>query len=193
MILPWRQFSDRHFFWRRAFVLVLLLNAAFPILLLLSSLMPSEVIGDRIQQAFLTGELIAIDYLQYDIDRGFHQYNDCNILQMMTNGDSSPVAHALGPWLYMADSSATEACRSLRELVVDGRDPEAFISSRYTRYWHGYIPILAVLLMFVEISTLREILRLAVYTTLLLLLFSTIREKRFLSLTGPVFVSGAFF
>ena len=193
MILLWRQLPDRHFFWLRAFVLVLLLNAAFPILLLLSSLMPSEVIGDRIQQAFLTGELIAIDYLPYDVDRGFHQYNDCNILQMMTNQDSSPVAHALGPWLYMADSSATEACRSLRELVVDGRDPEAFISSRYTRYWHGYIPILAGLLMFVEISTLREVLRIAVYTTLLLLLFSNIREKRFLSLTGPVFVSGAFF
>ena len=111
----------------------------------------------------------------------------------MTNQDSSPVAHALGPWLYMADSSATEACRSLRELVVDGRDPEAFISSRYTRYWHGYIPIFAVLLMFVEISTLREVLRIAVYTTLLLLLLSNIREKGFLSLTGPVFVSGAFF
>jgi hypothetical protein len=193
MIPLWGQRSDRYYFWLQSLVLVLLLNAAFPILLLLSSLLPSEVIVDRIQLAFSTGELVTNDYLQYDVHRGFHQYNDCNILQMMTNQDTSPVARALGPWLYMADSSATEACRSLRELVVDGRNPETFISSRYTRYWHGYIPILAVLLMFLEISTLREILRIAVYTTLLLLLLSSIREKRFLFFTGPVFVSGAFF
>lgn len=193
MIPLWRQLSDRYFFWLHSFVLVLVINAAFPILLLLSSLIPPEVIVDRIQKAFSTGELIADDYLQYDVQRGFHQYNDCNILQMMINQDSSPVARALGPWLYMADPSATEACRSLRELVVDGRDPETFISSRYTRYWHGYIPIIEVLLTFLEISTLREILRIAVYTTLLLLLLSSIREKRFLFLTGPVFVSGAFF
>jgi hypothetical protein len=193
MILPWRQRSDRYYFWLHSFVLVLVLNAAFPILLLLPSLMPSEVIVNRIQQAFSTSELIANDYLPYDMHRGFHQYNDCNILQMMTNPDSSPVAHALGPWLYMADPSATEACRSLRELVVDGRDPETFISSRYTRYWHGYIPILALFLMFLDISTLRDILRIAVFTTVLLLLLSGIREKRFLSFTAPVFVSAAFF
>jgi hypothetical protein len=193
MILLWGRLSDRYHFWLRSLLLVLVLNAAFPILLFLSSLISSEVLVDRIQQAFSTGELIADDYLQYDVHRGFHQYNDCNILQMMTNQDSSPVARALGPRLYMADSSATEACRSLRELVVEGRDPETLISSRYTRYWHGYIPILVVLLMFLEISTIREILRIAVYTTLFLLLCSSIQEKRFLLLTGPVFVLGALF
>ena len=93
-------------FWLRAFVLVLLLNVAFPVSLLLSSLVPSEVIIARIQQAFSKGELVENDYLPYDVYRGFHQYNDCNILQMMTNQDSSLVAHALGPWLHMADSSA---------------------------------------------------------------------------------------
>jgi len=193
MILLWRQLSNRNYFWLRSFVLVLLLNIAFAILLLLSSLMPSDVIVDRIQHAFSTGELVENDYLPYDVHRGFHQYNDCNILQMMTNQDSSLVAHALGPWLHMADSSATEACRTLRELVVDRRDPGIFVSSRYTRYWHGYIPILSMLLMFLKLSTLRAILRISVYAAILLLLLSSIREKRFLFLTGPVFISGAFF
>ena len=193
MIFLWGRLSDSYYLWLHSFVLVLVLNAAFLILLLLYSLLPSEVIVDRIQKAFSTGELVANDYLQYDVHRGFHQYNDCNLLQMMTNQDASPVASALGPWLYLVDASATEACRSLRELVVDGTDPETFISSRYTRYWHGYIPILAGLLMFLEISTLREILRITVYTTVLLLLLSSIREIRFLFFTAPVFVAGAFF
>lgn len=193
MILLWRRLFDKYYFWLHSFVLVLVLNATFPILLLLSSLIPSEVIVGRIQQAFSTGQLVPHDYLPYDVHRGFHQYNDCNILQMMTNEDSSSVARALGPWLHMADSSATEACRTLRELVVDGRDPGGFVSSRYTRYWHGYIPILAVLLTFLKLSTLRVILRITVYSALLLLLLSGFRERRFLFLTGPVFFSGAFF
>ena len=193
MNLRWQPFSNQFYSWLHALVLVLVLNTAFPILLLLSSFVPSQIIVDRIQQAFATGELIESDYLQYDMQRGFHQYNDCNILQMMINQDSSRVAHALGPWLHMADASATEACRTLRELVVDGREPGTFVSSRYTRYWHGYIPILSVLLVFLEISTTRAILQLTVYLGLLLLLLSSIRERGFLVLTGPVAISGAFF
>ena len=148
---------------------------------------------NRIQKAFATGELIERDYLKYDTQRGFHQYNDCNILQMMTNQDSSQVGRALGPWLHMADASATEACRTLRELVVEGRDPEAYVSSRYTRYWHGYIPILSALLIFLEISAVRVILRIAVYMAVLLPLSSSLREKRFFLLTVPVSISGMFF
>jgi hypothetical protein len=189
----WRQLSNKYFSWLQALALVLVLNAAFPILLLFSNLIPSRVIVDRIYRAFATGELTENDYLPYDIRRGFHQYNDCNILQMMTNQDSSQMARALGPWLHMADSSATEACRTLRELVVDGRDPETFISSRYTRYWHGYIPILSMLLLFLEISTMRTVLQIAVFTAVLLPLLSSIREKRFISLTGPIAITGAFF
>lgn len=193
MIPLWRQLPNRHYVWLRAFALVLVLNAVFPILLLFSSLLPSEVIVGRIQHAFATGELIERDYLPYNVHQGFHQYNDCNILQIMTNQDTSLVASALGPWLHMPHSSATEACRTLRELIVDGRNPDAYASSRYTRYWHGYIPILSTLLMFLEISSLRMILRIAVYMAVLLLLLSSIREKRLLVLTGPVFISGMFF
>lgn len=193
MIHLWRQLSNRYFLWLSAFTVVLVLNLVFPLLLLFSSLLPSEVIVGRIQHAFATGELVENDYLPYNVQQGFHQYNDCNILQIMTNQDTSQMASALGPWLYLPHSSATETCRTLRELIVDGQDSDTYLASRYTRYWHGYIPILSVFLMFLEISSLRMILRIAVYMAVLLLLLSSIREKRLLALTGPVFISGTFF
>lgn len=189
----WRQFSNKYNPWLHAIILVLVLNATFSILLLFSSLIPPRVITERIQQAFATGELVESDYLKYDSHRGFHQYNDCNILQMMTNPDSSPIARALGPWLYLADSSATGACHTLRELVVDKQDPASFVSSRYTRYWHGYIPILSLLLVFLKISTVRLLLRIVVYMAVILLLLSGIRKRHFLLLTAPVAMVGAFF
>ena len=183
----------QHHVWLHTSVLILILNIVFAILLLFSILVPPGVISNRIQHAFESGELTESDYLKYDIHRGFHQYNDCNILQMMTNKDSSPVEDALGPWFYMPDDSATEACRTLRELVVDGKSPETLVSSRYTRYWHGYIPILSALLVFLEISTVRMMLRVAVYAAVLFLLMSSFREKCFLLLTAPVFIAGVFF
>lgn len=193
MVLNRQGLSQEIRVWRHTFVFLFVLNFAFLVLLFFSTLMPSTVIAKRIKRAIETKELVESDYLQYDVHRGWHQYNDCNILQMMINPDSSWAGQALGPWLYMADSSATEACRTLRELVVDKQNTTSFVSSRYTRYWHGYIPIISVLLMFLEISTLRMILRVAVYSAVLLLLLSAIRERLFLLLTAPVAIAGVFF
>jgi hypothetical protein len=39
-------------------------------------------------QAFIAGDLTPDDYLPYDSSRGWHQFNDCNILQMMINQGS---------------------------------------------------------------------------------------------------------
>lgn len=189
---PWL-FSGWYRVWGRTLWLLLLLNAAFIGVLFLSTFMPTDVIKERIRQAFATGELGETDYLPYDTRRGFHQYNDCNILQMMTNSDGSRVNQALGPWLYLADDSATEVCQTLRELVVDGRDPAPLIGSRYTRYWHGAIPVIRLLLMVVEIGTVRMLLRLLVTAAVVLLLVAAAHEKRFLFLTAPITVAGLFF
>jgi hypothetical protein len=177
----------------RLFLVVLGLNALFALIALSASFLPSNLIIRRVKEAFSRGELVERDYLKYDSRRGFHQYNDCNILQMMANPDSSRVGRALGPWLHMADGSATETCRTLRELIVEGRDAQTYVSSRYTRYWHGYIPVLSVLLMFLDISSVREILRIMVYMAAALPLLSSFREKRFLFLTGPVSITGICF
>lgn len=177
----------------RVFFRVLGLNALFVLIALSASFLPSNLIIRRVEKAFSTGELVERDYLKYDSRRGFHQYNDCIILQMMANPDSSRAGRALGPWLHMADASATETCRTLRELIVEGSDPQAYVSSRYTRYWHGYIPILSVLLMFLDISSVRDILRITVYMAAALPLLASLREKRLLILTGPLCIAGIFF
>jgi hypothetical protein len=177
----------------RVFFMVPGLNALFLLIALFASFLPSDRIIHRIEEAFSTGELVEQDYLKYDARRGFHQYNDCMILQMMSNPDSSRVGRGLGPWLRMADHSATEISRTLRELVVEKRNPQAYVSFRYTRYWHGYIPILSVLLMFLDIPSLRELLRITVYVAAALPLMSAFREKRFFFLAGPISLAGILF
>jgi hypothetical protein len=192
-MLRWLGLSTGYRPWLHAFVLLLILNIGFLGLLFSSNLMPRAVMTERIRHAFITGELTEQDYLPYDLRRGFHQYNDCNILQMISNPDHSSIERVLGPLLYLADSSVTEVCLTLRELIMEGRDPATLISSRYTRYWHGNIPIISVLLTLLEISTIRMLLRTAVYMAVLLLLLSSVRERRFFLLTGPVAFAGAFF
>jgi hypothetical protein len=193
MKLSWQRFSSEAHIWLRTIVLLVSINSLFFLLSFSVNMTPAPVISDRIRRAFERGDLVESDYLPYDVHRGFHQYNDCNILQMITNSDTSLAGRSLGPWLHLADLSAEEACTTLRELVVDGRDPATLISSRYTRYWHGYIPIISVLLTFFEISASRTILRIMVYSGVLLLLLSGAREGRLLLLTVPVAASGLFF
>lgn len=60
----WRQLSNRYYSWLQALSLVLVLKAAFPILLMFSSLMPSGEIADRIYLAFATEEPTKNDYWQ---------------------------------------------------------------------------------------------------------------------------------
>lgn len=187
--------------WLRAAVLTLVLNAVFIALSFSSNLVPQEMLAERIRQAFATGELIERDYLPYDTHRGFHQYNDCNILQMITNPDSSATGRALGPWIHIGNSLDTDAnitlmidaCTTLRELVVNGQDPATLISLRYTRYWHGYIPVISALLTFLDISAVRAVLRASVYTSVLLLFLAGVRRRFFLPLTAAVATACTFF
>jgi hypothetical protein len=193
MTLPWLGISTGYRPWLHAVVLSLLLNVGFIALSFSSNLVPREAVAEGVRQAFATGELIERDYLPYDTRRGWHQYNDCIILQMIVNPDSSLAGRALGPWLHVADSSHTEVCRTLRELVVDGRDPATLVSSRYTRYWHGYIPVISPLLTVLDISTVRGVLRAAVYAAVVILLLAGVRERGFLPLAGAVAIAGALF
>ena len=179
--------------WLHAIVLTLVLNTVFLALSFSVNLVPQEKIAERIRQAFTTGELAERDYLPYDTHAGWHQYNDCVILQMISNADSSAAGRALGPWLYLADSSLGKACFALRELVVNRREPATLTSSRYTRYWHGYVPIISALLTVLDISTVRTVLRASVYVSVLLLFLAGVRRRAFLPLIGPVAIAGTFF
>jgi hypothetical protein len=173
--------------------MTLVLNVAFLAISFLATLTPQEMIAERVRQAFASGELGESDYLRYDAGRGQHQYNDCNILQMMSNADASRAGRAWGPWLYLRDSSALDVCATLRELVVDGRDPSTLLSQRYSRYWHGYIPVLSVLLSIMDISSARGLLRAWTYASVLILFLAGFRHWQFLPLAGAVAFAGLFF
>ena len=178
--------------WIQAVGLVIVLNAVFIGLSLSYNLISQEKIAQRVRQGFASGDLIERDYLPYDHVRGWHQYNDCNILQMITNADSSALGRAMGPWLHLNNSSA-EVCHSLRKLVIDGADPATIVSSRYTRYWHGYIPIVATLLSTMDLFAVRAVLAVTVYAAVLFLFLASLREQRLLLITGPASITAALF
>lgn len=156
----------------RAFVAVLLLNALFLFLALYSASIPSERVASAARHAFETGALTDDDYLIGDRKRGFHQNNDCAIIQLIVN-DVSLFDDALAP-LIRSDRAWSAMCAALRGIVFDGRtDFEA--SFGYTRYWHGYVPIATFLLSVFDLDVARTVLKFLVYLSLLMLGVSALR------------------
>lgn len=157
---------------------VLLLNAVFLGLAIVTAWLPRERFRERVREAFESGELVEQDYLRFDARRGRHQYVECRILQMLTNERTPSVAEAVAPWLHVRDSTYTGYCRTLRELVVGNADPAMFRASYpHTRYWHGYLPVAAVALSAVDLRTARLTLQVLAYGSLLLLLGVSLRSR----------------
>lgn len=179
--------------WLMAVGVVLALNVVFLLVCFAETLLPRDRLADRVRRAFADGSLVERDYLPYDTRLGWHQYNDCDILQMLTNADSSATGRVLGPWLHLPDTASLNACATLRKLVVDGRSPEGMYSFRYTRYWHGYMPIAGALLSVVDVATARKVLRVLAYASVLALLIAGLRNPTFLPLSGAVSVCALFF
>jgi hypothetical protein len=179
--------------WRRATLLVVAMNGLFLLPGLFATAVPQGTVERRVRRAFATGELGDRDYLPYDARRGWHQYNDCNILQMLSNPDDSLAGRAWGPWLHLADADDAQACATLRRLVVDGGDLHGLVSSRYARYWHGYMPPVAVLLVVLDVAQVRELFRVAVFAAVLSLALAGYRRKAFMPLTASVALGGLLF
>jgi hypothetical protein len=178
--------------WRNAVAVVLVANAAFLVLSFAAQLLPQEKLRQRVRDAFAAGDLVEQDYLPFDARRGFHQYNDCNILQMLTNDDDSSAGRAFGPWLRHAEFPVLDACQTLRALVVDERDPESLVSQRYTRYWHGYLPATGFLLMFLSLGGVRLLLLVITHAAALSVVVAGLWRPRFLPLALPIGMLGAF-
>jgi len=179
--------------WTRAIGLVVLLNLLFGILALWRASLPVDPFRERIRQAFEDGDLVQQDYLPFDHRRGFHQYDECLILQMIANDDETLVRRAIGPTLYVRDTTYTEYCRALHEVVVDRAPTDRFIREAYTRYWHGYMPVTAALLIAVDIGTARKVLMGVSYLALLALLVAALSsENRPVRIVGlSIALSGA--
>ena len=179
--------------WARALVLVGLANAAFLGFGLGAAMLPRAPLIARVQEAFASGDLIDEDWPGLQTRHGFDQYNDCSILQMITNRDDNLLAHAVGPLIYNKNSGETDKCATLRRIVNEGPQVAPLVF-RYTRYWHGYNPVTAALLQFFDVGDARKALTLGLYGALALLVAAAgTRHRGLFALAASIAVTGALF
>lgn len=176
----WRTFK-RPLVWSVA--TALLLNLLFLGLMLLAVGNPT-VIAERVRAAFVTHELGLVDYLPGDSRRGWHQYNDCNVLQMLSNPHSSRLEQAVAPTIFKADEEFNHACPVLRALIVDNVDPNTLYSFRYARYWHGYSVPAGLGLQIMGLRELRLVLSATVWVAIGVLAFSASRAGPYIRRAG---------
>ena len=180
--------------WVHAAVAVLLANGVFLLLAVWAARLPRAPLAAKIDRAFASGELIENDWPWLDGHRGFNQYHDCSVLQMVSNRDSRVWAAALGPRMYNRNRGETDRCATLRTLVTEGPGTTPYLTYRYTRYWHGYIPVTAALLSVLEVHQVRQLLRYTLYGALLALIAAAgVRDRRLLAVAASVGITGIFF
>jgi hypothetical protein len=180
--------------WLSALIVVGLMNAAFLLLGIWVATLPREPLRQRITEAFASGDLIENDWPWLESRHGFDQYNDCSILQMITNHDGDILANAVGPLIYNANRGETDKCATLRSIVRDGPDAAPYLSFRYTRYWHGYDPVAAALLEVASVGHARQVLRTTLYAILILLAMSAgTRSPQLMAVGASIGVTGLLF
>jgi hypothetical protein len=155
---------------------IVIANALFLGLMLITPYEPDRV-GDRIRDAFATGDLGLDEYRRHDIRRGWHQYNDCAVLQLLSAPDSSRVARALAPrWSFLrADVEENSSCGTLKVLMVDRASRDTMTTYRYARYWHGYMVPVGFGLHVMNLPHLRRLLLIAVCTGIMVLAGTALR------------------
>ena len=155
----------------RGLLVVVLLNALF-LLLLVATLGDPGVVRTRVQAAFRAGDLGFDDFPPFDSRRGFLQYSDCIVLQMLAAPDSSRLRRAISPLVYIANTDWRGQCAVLHRVAGDDTARRGLLERRYSRYWHGYNAAVAVGLRVMEIRTLRRVLVAGVWVALAALMFS---------------------
>jgi hypothetical protein len=159
----------------RVLGVVALANLLFFVLQLITPA-PSELVVERVQNAFVRGELTLEDYLPFDSYLGWHQYNDCVVLQMLMNDNPSQSARALAPIVYNDDLYGGRQCVVLYGLVTGTQKREELSSFRYARYWHGYNVTTGLGLRWMEIQAYRNLLKLVVLLAIGILVLAAFRS-----------------
>jgi hypothetical protein len=158
-------------------------NLVFLALLAAMPVNPSRI-ADRVRTAFETGELGTSDYLPRDWRRGWHQYNDCVVLQMLSNENLSRIDGALAPVIYVTNEDWSGQCATLRQLVMEDVDRKSLMEDRYARYWHGYLLPTTLALQVMELRDVRRILGWGVWLAVVVLLGVALRAGTYTRLTG---------
>jgi hypothetical protein len=175
-------------------MLVIVVNAAFLIPALWVAMAPREPLAERVRRAFASGDLIPKDWPWLDSRRGFDQFNDCSILQMITIHDDDTLANAVGPLSYNKNKGHRDKCATLRKLVDEGPHTAQYLVFRYTRYWHGYNPISAALLLAFDLADVRKILKIALYGSFVVLLAAAgVRHRGLFAVAAGIAVTGVLF
>ena len=173
--------------WARLLGSVVILNCFFLVAALWAASLPSERFTSRVTAAFASWELVDEDYLRGDTRRGFPQYTDCRVLQIIINPDAAWWPHALGPLVYYKDAKYDDSCLILHGLIDGTLDRSDLLSFRYTRYWLGFVPIATALLRTFSLHRLRLGLKLTVYASLILLVLSAaLRHRRTLPVVAVI-------
>jgi hypothetical protein len=159
--------------WKSIALVLLLANAAFLLLAMLTASLPREPLQLRILEALESGDL------PLDTDSQYETWmfgNECLILQMLLNRDDGTLRQALGPKVYYRADDRGQ-CRIVRDLARHGRAAEAPEYFNYTRYWHGHNAAAAALLFLTTVESLRGLLYGAAYGSLLLLAAAGYRAR----------------
>jgi hypothetical protein len=182
--------------WLRALAVVGLSNGLFIVLTVSTAALPRETLRERVRAAFRAGDLTQEDYLQFDSRRGVHHYDDCLILQMITDREATLLGRAFSPVVRFKEEGATGVCAMLRELTLadEGQVANAAGTLRYSRYWHGYNPVAATLLTFFDLATVRWLLKGGAYAALAaLVLAAGVTHRGLLGVTVAISVMAALF
>ena len=151
--------------------------------ILVMSVQPdADAMAARIRAAFREGELGVADFLWFDSRRGWNQYNDCNVLQMLANEDSSQLGRALAPRVYAVDWH--DQCAVLHSVFMGGGNPDSLSVNRYARYWHGYKVAGAIGLSVIGLRDLRRVFSGAVWLAIAVLTLLTSRYGSHVRWTG---------
>jgi hypothetical protein len=173
---------------------IAIVNVLFLMLVLSVPYEPGRV-GDRVRAAFATGDLGLDEYRRRDIRRGWHQYNDCAVLQLLSAPDSSRVARALAPrWSFLrADPEENYSCGALKALTVGGASRDSMATYRYARYWHGYMVPVGFGLQVMNLAGLRRLLLIVVCVGIAVLAGAAIRARPHTRRTGLAIAGAAAF
>ena len=171
---------------------IAIVNVLFLGLMLVTPYDPDRV-GDRVRAAFATGDLGLEEYRRRDIRRGWHQYNDCAVLQLLVAPDSSRVARALAPrWSFLrADVEENLSCGALEALTVGGASRDSMATHRYARYWHGYMVPVGFGLRAMDLVDLRRLLLLAVCFGIATLAVAAVGARSYSRRTGLAIAGAA--
>jgi hypothetical protein len=183
--------------WLLSVLIVFAANGLFLGLNVAGSAAPVGPLVKRIRTAFEAGALGPWDWRAFDSRRGYNQYNDCMILLFSITRDAGVLSRALGPLWTVRNEDIPGwpgYCITLNEMVHGDEAVSQYKVKRYTRYWHGYLPISVALLQAFELSQVRRLLKIGVYAALILLVFATgTHQPGLLLVSVPIVVTGVLF